>query len=179
MTGGLMQVELVPHPDLPHPDIRISVEVTLRPATLGLSYRLAGAIDEIVLPAALPPSRADKLWEHSCFEAFLRAVGDEAYFEFNFAPSRQWAMYRFDRYREAMREVTELAVPRIADLLIAEGYELHPVIYPQTDRPSLLGLSAVIEEQDGRKSYWALAHPPGKPDFHHPDCFVLELPAAG
>jgi hypothetical protein len=36
-----------------------------------------------------------------------------------------------------------------------------------------LGLSAVLEEQDGTKSYWALAHPPGgKPDFHHPDCFV-------
>jgi hypothetical protein len=23
-----------------------------------------------------------------------------------------------------------------------------------------------------------LAHPPGKPDFHHSDCFALELPAA-
>jgi hypothetical protein len=44
--------------------------------------------------------------------------------------------------------------------------------------PWHLGLSAVIEENDGRISYWALAHPPGKPDFHHPDCFALELPAA-
>jgi hypothetical protein len=41
-----------------------------------------------------------------------------------------------------------------------------------------LALSAVIEETDGRKSYWALAHPPGTPDFHHPDCFTLELPRA-
>ncbi len=41
------------------------------------------------------------------------------------------------------------------------------------------GISAVIEETDGTKSYWALAHPPGKPDFHHADCFALELePAA-
>lgn len=39
-----------------------------------------------------------------------------------------------------------------------------------------IGLSAVIEEMDGTKSYWALAHPAGKPDFHHPDCFTLELP---
>jgi hypothetical protein len=39
-----------------------------------------------------------------------------------------------------------------------------------------LGLAAVIEETSGRKSYWALAHPPGKPDFHHSDCFALELP---
>jgi hypothetical protein len=40
------------------------------------------------------------------------------------------------------------------------------------------GVAAVIEEADGAKSYWALAHPPGKPDFHHRDCFQLELPAA-
>jgi hypothetical protein len=44
------------------------------------------------------------------------------------------------------------------------------------DAPWRLGLSAVIEETSGRKSYWALAHPPGKPDFHHADCFAYELP---
>jgi len=43
--------------------------------------------------------------------------------------------------------------------------------------PWRLGLSAVIEEAGGGRSYWALAHPPGKPDFHHSDCFALELPA--
>jgi hypothetical protein len=43
------------------------------------------------------------------------------------------------------------------------------------DSPWRLGLSAIIEETSGRKSYWALAHPPGKPDFHHPDCFACEL----
>lgn len=37
-------------------------------------------------------------------------------------------------------------------------------------------LSAVIEEADGTISYWALAHPSDKPDFHHPDSFVLDLP---
>jgi hypothetical protein len=41
-----------------------------------------------------------------------------------------------------------------------------------------MGISAILVERDGRKSYWALAHPPGEPDFHHPDCFALELPAA-
>ncbi len=46
------------------------------------------------------------------------------------------------------------------------------------DRTWMIGLSAVIEELDGRKSYWALAHAPGKPDFHQRTCFVLQLPAA-
>jgi hypothetical protein len=29
--------------------------------------------------------------------------------------------------------------------------------------------------EDGTKSYWALAHPQGKPDFHHVDSFALTL----
>ena len=39
-----------------------------------------------------------------------------------------------------------------------------------------LGLSAVIEEVDGTKSYWALAHGAGPPDFHNPACFAYHLP---
>ena len=43
--------------------------------------------------------------------------------------------------------------------------------------PHLLALvvSAVIEDDSGALSYWALRHPPGKPDFHHPDAFAMEL----
>jgi len=41
-----------------------------------------------------------------------------------------------------------------------------------------LALSAVIEETNGNKSYWALAHPSGKPDFHHKDGFAYELTPA-
>ena len=40
-----------------------------------------------------------------------------------------------------------------------------------------LGLSAVLEEKDGTKSYWALAHAADKPDFHDAGCFVARLPA--
>jgi hypothetical protein len=36
-------------------------------------------------------------------------------------------------------------------------------------------LAAVIEDTRGDKSYWALAHPPGKADFHHSDTFALEF----
>jgi hypothetical protein len=36
----------------------------------------------------------------------------------------------------------------------------------------------VIEENDGMLSYWSLKHPPGNPDFHHPDSFALELESA-
>jgi hypothetical protein len=37
-------------------------------------------------------------------------------------------------------------------------------------------LSAILEEKDATKSYWALAHPVGlKPDFHDPACFTAHL----
>jgi hypothetical protein len=39
-----------------------------------------------------------------------------------------------------------------------------------------LALSAVIEDQHGDCSYWALRHPASTPDFHHADGFVLRLP---
>ena len=40
-----------------------------------------------------------------------------------------------------------------------------------------LGLSVVIEQADGSIAYWALAHPPGRPDFHHADCLACEVMA--
>jgi len=36
----------------------------------------------------------------------------------------------------------------------------------------------VVEGRDGSKSFWALNHPPEKPDFHHDDCFQLQIGAA-
>jgi len=34
-----------------------------------------------------------------------------------------------------------------------------------------------VENAAGSKSYWALRHAPGKPDFHHADAFALQLDA--
>ena len=36
-------------------------------------------------------------------------------------------------------------------------------------------LTAVVEDDRGSLSYWALRHAPGNPDFHDPDAFALEL----
>jgi hypothetical protein len=55
--------------------------------------------------------------------------------------------------------------------------ELASLAEAPPDGPWRLGLSAVIEGAAGELSYWALAHPPGRPDFHRADCFALELVA--
>ena len=174
-----------------HPDsrcraaTRIDVDVARpRPGNLVLHYIVTGKMSDLRLPPVTAPTRTDELWRHTCFEAFVRALPGAAYYEFNVAPSTQWAAYRFSDYRGGMRVAREISAPRVDVQSNGEGYELQASL--ALDRvPGLpsdavwrLGLSAVIEETSGRKSYWALAHPPGKPDFHHSDCFAHELPAA-
>jgi hypothetical protein len=173
-----------------HPDsqcaaaTRVEAEVAHpRPGSLVLSYVVSGRIGGLRLPpivaagAAGTAARSDELWRHTCFEAFLRPAAGREYYEFNFSPSTQWAAYRFDAYRSGMQVAGEIGPPRIDVRSSAERYTLQAAL--ELDRLSSaswrLGLAAVIEETNGRKSYWALAHPPGKPDFHHADCFALEL----
>jgi hypothetical protein len=53
-------------------------------------------------------------------------------------------------------------------------------ILPGADVSRLrLAFGAVIEEQSGTISYWALRHPQGEPDFHHPDGFAIEVADPG
>jgi hypothetical protein len=162
---------------------RIGVDVTRHAGDLVLRYFLSGMIDDLCLPIVAAPSPADELWKHTCLEAFVRAAPNGSYFEFNFSPSTAWAAYRFSGYREGM-SVAEQIAPQTELRRNTDIFELRTHLKlgmlsglsPQL--PWQLGLSAVIEETGGRKSYWALAHPPGKADFHHSDCFALELPAA-
>jgi hypothetical protein len=166
-----------------HPDsrcvaaTRIEADVAHpRPGSLILSYVVSGRISDLRTPPIVAAARADELWRHTCFEAFVRPSAGPGYYEFNFSPSTQWAAYRFDSYRSGMRVATEIGAPRIEVRSTAESYTLQTELeLDGLSSPLHLGLSAVLEETTGRKSYWALAHPRGKADFHHADCFALEL----
>jgi len=157
----------------------IEVGIT-RPAgaSLLLSYAVTGTISDLLLPQTVAPARAEELWRQTCFEAFVWDAAGEAYYEFNLAPSTQWAAYSFDRYRSGMRVATEIEPPQIVGQSTPDRYTLRAALAlpdRQRNRSLRLGFSAVIEEKNGNKSFWALAHPPGQPDFHHSDGFVLEL----
>jgi hypothetical protein len=149
---------------------------------MAIMFVLDGDVDDLCIPAPGPPRSADRLWEQTCFEAFVGVMNSPTYYEFNFAPSGQWAAYAFQAYRKGQGIELE---PSLSWRRTAERLELDAVI--QLDRlPGILrgqplrcGLSTVIEDRHGERSYWALRHPPGRPDFHHPDAFALELaPAA-
>ncbi len=143
-----------------------------------LEFAIEGA-DALVVPAWKTPARRDGLWNTTCCELFVRSPEADGYWEFNFSPSCEWAAYSFSGYRECMAEhpmdvEPHIEFSRAEDIFTVEA----DVDFGGLPTGTLqVAISAVIEETDGTKSYWALAHPPGKPDFHHPDCFALSLPA--
>ena len=156
----------------------IEVGISFSPTGgLSLAYRLRGRLAELGIPAPRPAGAADGLWEHTCFEAFISIPGKPAYREFNFSPSGQWAAYSFLGYRQRDESAAPGPAPEISVRRHADGLELDAVLAPEllSGGPLRLGLSAVVEAVDGHRSYWALAHPAGRPDFHHRDAFILTL----
>ncbi len=157
-----------------------AVEVELgrseAPFNLWLRYLVRGDISRLLLPKRRACERASDLWRHTCLEAFFRAPGSNAYCELNFSPSTQWAAYTFENYRHGMREAI-VGDHRVGVDQRADEFELSVRLWaPALPTPALFATTAVIEEADGAKSYWALRHGPGKPDFHHACGFALELP---
>jgi len=150
-------------------------------AALAFSYTLIGDIHRLLIPVAAAPMQVDGLWRHTCFEAFIGMKGSAAYYEFNFSPSSEWAVYSFRSYRDGEPVDDERLSPEIVVRRETGKIELDAVVHLdrlaaiQPGARLRLGLSAVIEDNDGKVSYWALKHPADKPDFHHPDSFALEL----
>lgn len=175
-----MRFFLTPHPDTPCDAVAaISVDVERpEPDTLQLYYLLEGDLDWLKVPLpSPPPRRADRLWEHSCFEAFVRLPGEIGYCELNFSPSCAWAAYRFESYRARLSHL-DLAEPEIAAEVAGRTVALTAAVRPGLD-PDLVwevGLSTIVEDALGERAFFALVHPAGEPDFHHRDCFVVELP---
>jgi hypothetical protein len=157
---------------------------SLNGASLVCRFALHGDLSHVRVPGVRAGRRADGLWRHTCFEAFIAANHVPGYFEFNFSPALDWAAYRFEDYRSGMSVATLSQAPGLQVRRTTGRLELTATVH-LAGLASLVGaralrlaLAAVVEENDGRLSYWALQHPPGKPDFHHADGFALELRTA-
>jgi len=177
-TSSGKPVSVFLHPHLAHlPSEPFALEVKVRRSAdlLRLSFRLTGALEIVQVPSKTSSRRRDELWLHTCFEAFVKTPAGPHYDEFNLAPSTEWAAYGFHSHRQGM-EPLSIPDPQINAELQPFELELKASV-PASEGILNLNLAAVIEEKSGAKSYWALAHPPeGPPDFHHPACFVLDLP---
>lgn len=186
LPGTPCTLDLACHPATPATVVSsLSVSLVRQPdGSLFLHYCLRGDMARLRLPDDAAPERRDLLWEHTCFEAFVHEPYGNAYREFNFSPSSQWALYFFADYRQ---RTDPLAVateqPRIVSRCYAGRLEVDATIpasllpAPGAQANWRLGLSAVVESDavDGSHSYWALAHPAARPDFHHADGHTLRF----
>jgi hypothetical protein len=179
----VLRAELQPHPASDRSGIRrftVELDVAPKSRALLLDYSIEGDIDRLVLPPPGIARRVDGLWQHSCFEAFLGTDRDESYHEFNFAPSGDWAAWRFGGRRSAQSS-PELPAPSIEFRRDADACRLSATVsigsLPElADAADIrAGMAAVVETQDGALSYWALAHGGERPDFHDPASFLLRV----
>src|SRR6476469_8073605 len=180
--SGAMQFNFAAHPATPPaaPQFKVWANVDYAgalgaAATVNIWFGIGAPASRFVIPEPTEPERADGLWQATCLEAFLRREGGDGYREWNFAPSGQWAAYDFTAPRAGMSNA-DAADPyiRVEDNLT--WWAVGVSIAVPADTNWELGLSAVLEEQDGTKSYWALAHGGDAPDFHDPGCFIARLP---
>jgi hypothetical protein len=167
------------HPETPSQAMQgIEAAVgTERGGVLTLAFTLEGDVSGLRIPESRSSRRASGLWRHTCFEVFVMVEEGPGYREFNFSPSGGWAVYAFRDYRDGSESGVELT-PGIVVRQTANRLELDAEIHPDFLPPGRLlrlGLSAVVEDTDGGLSYWALKHPPGKPDFHHADAFAYQV----
>lgn len=150
----------------------VTASVTATPQGCEAEFRLDGAVSAIKVPASAAPERMDNLWQATCFEIFWQPLGDTYYREFNLSPSGRWAAYDFDSFRTGMRDAPVEAIA-IACSHDAEGLILKASIHADLPAPAQVALNAIVEHPDGGKQYWALAFPPGRPEFHSEACRAL------
>lgn len=145
-------------------------ELEDRGSTVRFSHRLTGNVSQLAIPHRWRSQRAERLWEHTCFEAFIAPASGSRYFELNFSPSTQWAAYVFDDYRKGMRPLPLASAPSVAATQTAN--ELHVTAAIEVGAlldapwPWRIGLTAVVEDLAGGRAYFALEHPRENPDFH-------------
>jgi hypothetical protein len=196
MAESPIFLSLLAHPQTPCEAVRsiAACVEAVGPDSLRLEYVLEADFRHVRTPPPVANAgRADKLWAHTCFEAFVWPAGTAGYLELNFSPSGEWAAYRFESYRRGMAPAFPDRVPRLNVRGSAERLELQAQVNLSGGLPVAgasvssgmpgegrmrIAVSTIVEDQEGRLSYWALRHPPGKPDFHRPESFALaiELP---
>ena len=175
---------LTGHPDNPPGGVqRIGVTLLLKPdGSLKLAYSIHGPGNCLRIPTADNPAPADALWQTTCCELFIGAGNGAGYREFNFSPSGQWAAYDFGAYRKKTSAPPRLPAPSLWSGYYDNRLQLDATL-PAAALPAgeilSCALAVVVAAHDGRLGYWALAHPAGQPDFHHPGSFTLCLDRTG
>ena len=161
------------------PSIKINGTVSRLDGRLNIKYVLSNSTAIIIPQINKIPLRRYDLWEHTCFEFFLRIKNTTKYWEFNLSPSRNWNVFRFLDYRSNIVEEEAFdALPLNVcqngeSLIVTADIDLNKII--ATNEKLEAAISTVVESRDRKLSYWALTHPKNEADFHHQDSFTIEV----
>ena len=166
-------VALAAHPAAPPlVPVGVTASAALEPRGLVLRFVVAAKPGVVSLAPRVPrPGRRDRLWEHTCCEAFVGTADGDAYLELNLAPSGDWALWAFDGYRAGMRAAATLA-PRVRVIHSADGLRVDAILDAAVAHaflgapPWTVALAAVVEASDGQLAYFASSHAGEQPDFH-------------
>ncbi len=179
-----VHVKLAGHHDNPA-RFHQQVDATLTHTTNGglqIVYAIHGLNLDLRIPTVHAPAPADGLWKTTCCEIFLGSIGQTGYREFNFSPSGQWATYEFSGTRQRAPHAFDCPAPDLAFERSEDLLKLTATL-PKQALPKAetlrIAVSTILEIEGGDLGYWALAHPPGKPDFHQHAGFVLSLGTLG
>ena len=147
---------------------------------IGIEYILFDPQALVSLPSQVKvPKRQDGLWQETCFELFLAHKNSPAYREFNLSPAGLWNVYRFDSYRQGMREEPGFTSLPFSIQKNSESFsvtlEFDIGKMEIADRDLAVAISVVLKTGKESITYWALSHQGEKPDFHRRDCFVIKL----
>jgi hypothetical protein len=163
-------------------DLQVGGTIKRHMDMLSIRCALKGDISELAIPPHEGfPARKDRLWEVTCLEVFLGVKGSERYWEFNLSPAGHWNVYRFDSYREGMREEPAIASLPFGVRKRPAALEFNLKLDLGKFLPSAatveIGVAAVIRTAKGETGHWALVHTGPRPDFHGRDCFKLGFAA--
>ena len=188
LLAAFQHVTLAPHQSSGAGPVRaLSVSGSLcRSGSLALEYQLSVELRALrFVPSTCRAQRCDELWRHTCFELFARRNRASAYCEFNFTPSGDWAAYAFDDYRVTPHDAAQRRIGVTMQTTGADRMQLCARVDLGAafalDAAALelsswqLNCAAVIEDNDGALSYWAVRHPRPQPDFHDPAGFAISL----
>ena len=191
VLAAFADVPLTAHTrDGPGPVRALSVSGALRRSgVLALEFQVTADLRELrFVPAACHARRSDELWRQTCFELFATRDDESAYCEFNFTPSGEWAAYAFADYRQSRRDAAQdridvstqaagdgpLRLRARMNLATALGLDAQALALASWR----LNCAAIIENNAGVLSYWAVNHPRAQPDFHDRAGFRLALGGA-
>ena len=167
-----------PPPNTPG-DYDISVSLAKSQDQISAEFQLHGDTAGIRWPKPLAEAKpGHELWKHTCFELFLAQPNNPEYWEYNFSPSRHWAVYAFKDYRQASplpaTHTPMIQPPQLSDtaFTLQVRFDLES---PLKNKPLIIGVSAIIETTDDQRHYFALKHCGDKPDFHLRESFILEM----